>query len=125
MTLSGNNTFGGKLYVNSGITTLVGANTGMRDATVTPGAFLTLQNATTLPAAIKLNLLYDGQNYGKVTNSFANVVVQSLTLNAIQQPPGTYGATGSGCLYTNNNYFGGTGTLKVLQPAGGTMVYLR
>jgi autotransporter-associated beta strand protein len=124
MLLAGNNSFGGNLYVNAGILTLSGVNGGVSEAIVTPGSFLILQNAGALSAMTKVNLLYDGEEYARVTNSFANVRIKGLTLNGVKQPFGTYGATGSGCRYTNDFYFGGTGTWSVVAPSG-TMVLFR
>jgi len=124
-TLAGNNSFGGNLTVNDGTLLLSGANSDLAAATVTPGATLQPAHAAALPATAALRLLFDGEEYGKLNNPYANLTVQELTLDGVIQASGTYGATGSGCQYTNNNYFAGTGTLKVVPPPSGTVVIFR
>lgn len=123
-TLSGNNTFGGKLHVNSGTLTLSGANSGMSDAIVAPGALLKADHANALPPTVRVSLLFDGEEYGKIDNAYANLAVRELKLDGVKQTPGTYGATGSGADFTDDNYFAGSGTVKVTPP-GGTTIILR
>jgi hypothetical protein len=124
-TLAGNNDFSGELTVNADTLTLSGVNTGIREAVVTPGSQLSLQNAGALPGTLTLKLLFDGEEYGKLNNPYANVVVQTLVLDGVKQLTGTYGATGSGCQSTNNNYFAGTGMLLVPEQPSGTLIMLK
>jgi hypothetical protein len=119
--LAGSNSFGGALTVNDGTLTLSGANGGVGAVTVTPGATLQLGTAQALPASARVNLLYDGEEYGKVNNPYANLVVKELSLDGAKQPPGTYGATGSGAEFTDDNYFAGAGTL-IVEPPSGTLI---
>jgi autotransporter-associated beta strand protein len=62
-----------------------------------------------------------GANYGMIylTNG-VNEVVGGLYFNGTPQRAGTWGATGSGCLYTNNSYFRGGGRLTVTGAGSGS-----
>lgn len=113
MALSGNNTFSGDLYVNEGAVTLGGANIGLHAAQVAPGATVSLGAVDALPAAATVHLLFDGEEYGKATNSVGTVKVYALTLAGVDQPEGTYGSTSSSATYKNDDYFSGTGMLEV------------
>lgn len=121
-TLAGDNSFGGDLTVNSGTLTLSGANSSIDEAAVTPGATLQLGNAGALPAMAAVNLLYDGEEYGKLNNPYANLTVRELSLDGAKQAPGTYGASGSGAEFTDDNYFAGAGTLLIITPPSGTVI---
>ncbi len=93
LTLTGNNTYSGPTHVLGGVLSLGSTNSlGSLPVDITNGA--------------AMNLNYTGQ-----------IQVTGLSLNGVDQPIGTYGATGSGATYINNTYFTGTGVLNVV-PVG-------
>ena len=115
ITLSGNNTFGGDLYVSAGTLTLSAANVAVDEVQVASGAILSLGSVSALPASATVHLLYDGEEYGKIDNSVGTVTVYDLTLDGVAQGEGTYGAVGTGADVESDDYFSGTGLLEVDQ----------
>lgn len=101
---------------------------GAGDVSITPageGAELLLENSSAIPdtAALRLNTV--GGVPGKVRLSFSagqEERVAALWINGVAQPPGTYGATGSGATTILPDHFLGTGRLRVI-PAGWPVSY--
>jgi autotransporter-associated beta strand protein len=125
-TLLATNTYTGGTTVSGGSVALSGAN-----ATLGTGNVSVLNTATTLNITTgvsnavadtaTLSLAGGGTagtaDAGYITlGSGVNETVASLVLNGISQPGGTYGATGSGAQFINDEYFSGPGVVIVTAP---------
>jgi len=85
--LDGTNTYTGDTIVNSGIVEVSG---------------------TSIADTGKLAI-----NGGGVVSVFSNEDVQSLYINGVAQPTGTYGASGSGATHIDDTHFTGSGYVNV------------
>jgi autotransporter-associated beta strand protein len=116
---TGANLYSGGTTVASGTLRVSGSGTtGSGDVQVNSGATLDLLTSTAIAddAALKLSLA--GDTGFAVVNLGPGVIetVAALYLKDVLQPLGTYGATGSGAQYINDDYFKGSGVLSVPEP---------
>ena len=114
--LSGANTYSGSTIVSNGTLAIVGAGSiaSSTNIIVASGAQLTLENTgNVLSNSADVYLKSSGVTYGKIylTNG-VNERIGHLFLNGVAQAGGTWGATDSGCRYTNDNFFAGEGVLS-------------
>jgi hypothetical protein len=104
VTLSGNNTYQGKTYIGSSISTVAGT--------------LVIANTSSLPSAT--DVIFHSSTAGKLQLN-ADASCNKLLYGATAQASGTYGSTSSSASNQNNTYFSGTGALTVIsnEPFGG------
>ena len=123
LTLAASNTYSGPTTWSAGVLD-IGTNGAIvsTQLTVIAGAQLTLETSSGLPDNCVANLQSSGGNFGKVylTNG-VNETVGQLQFDGSAQFPGTWGATGSGAAYINDNFFAGPGMLTVLSGFAGTV----
>jgi fibronectin-binding autotransporter adhesin len=118
------NTYTGGTTVNAGTLEVSSAGTfGTGDVNVTVngatfGTLSIVSGANRIGDSATLSLQRSGSVYGKVVlGAGVAEVVGNLFLGGVLQPSGSYGATGSGAQYIDDNYFSGTGVLYVPEPA--------
>jgi len=115
------NTYTGSTTVSAGGLQLSSTNClqASTNITVSGGAVLCLSTNNCLSTNAVINL---NGSYGMmILSNNAEQVVSMLETNGVALAAGTWGAAGSGCQYTNSNYFvgGGIGVLRVMHgPAG-------
>lgn len=123
-----NNSFLGGVFVNEG-SLIAGGNKslGTGDVTLAAGTMLTLNATVTNAISNTATLTLNGANDATAaklnllaTTGVLQETIGSLVLNGVQQPAGTYGATGSGAMNINDNYFSGGGILTVAVPEPST-----
>ncbi len=117
LTYSGGTDINGGSVIIAGLGTFTGGigSLGSGDVSIASGATLLLSNARAIDNAAKLTLATGG----RLDLGFAygtEEAVGSLVLNGVTQANGTYGATGSGAEFINDNFFSGTGLLRVGTP---------
>jgi len=115
--LSGsNNAFSGATSLDAGttrVTRVSGLSTG--NVSVASGATLDIRTNDIFGAAARLSLAESGGVYARVSLAAGTSnTVAELDFNGLAQSPGTWGASGSGALHTDDNYFSGTGLLNVI-----------
>lgn len=130
--LNGNNSYQGGTFVNGG-TILVSASSATLgtgnvtvDNTASPSSIakLTIQTGVLNAIADTATLTLAGggiagadQGYAELGNGI-NEVVSGLVLGGIMQGLGTYGSSGSGAIFMNDEYFAGAGIVTVIpEPA--------
>ncbi len=89
------------------------------EVTLDPGAILLLDHNQALSDAATVRLASGGGSWGQVNLNFSYGVqetVAALELDGIPQPEGTYGASGSGAENVDDQFFAGTGLLRVGSP---------
>ena len=89
---------------------------GEGDVVVTPGTLLLLENPNAIPDTATVILTSSGPNFGKIDLGFAagdEERVDALVINGVSQAIGTYGTTESGAENVNNDFFIGSGILRV------------
>ena len=113
---SGANTYeGGTTIAGGKLTVLSSGKLGSGPVTVSAGATLDLDNGAAISDAAALTLNVGTSTFGIV--DLASGVTESvgtLAINGSLQYAGTYGATGSGAKFIDDNHFVGTGMLVVL-----------
>lgn len=120
LALTGANLYSGGTVVTGGTLSVESSGSlGTGSVTVFPGATLTLKNSESLANNATVNLLKTGTSYGKVNlatgvvEQVGSVVYEGTTYNT---PGMSFGSVGSGSTLENNNYFLGTGKLKITAP---------
>jgi autotransporter-associated beta strand protein len=129
--ISRNNTYTGGTLVAGGQLQVTGAlaKLGTGDVTVDNASSplsiarlaLALDTTDAIDDAATLILAGGGapgvadQNYASLGDGI-NEIVGGLILGGVAQPDGTYGATGSGATFINDEYFTGTGIISVAVP---------
>lgn len=112
--LSTNNTYTGGTAVSNGVLEIAASGTigGSRRLTVAPGAVLRV--ASGAGQVLSTNAVVSLQAGGTMAlNATGAQQAQVLFLNGGMQPPGTYGATGSGATNIRDDYFSGSGVLEL------------
>ena len=131
LVLTNGNTLSGPVIISNGTVKLLYAGIlgTSSNIDVHPGAQLLIcTTSNTIADNAVINLRFSG-SYGTMflTNGI-NETIGALCFDYIGQSAGTWGATGSGCEHTNDNYFAGAGIVTVLngpnvsvmnQPASG------
>ena len=114
--INSTNSYAGGTRVTSGRLRVYESGTlGTGPVTVSAGTTLDLDNATAISDTAALTLNVGTNTYGVVDlSSGVTESVGTLTINGNLQYSGTYGATGSGAIFINDNHFVGTGKLLVL-----------
>ena len=120
LAFSGINTYSGNTVVTGGTLSVESSGSlGTGSVIVSPGATLALKNSESLANNATVNLLKAGASYGKVNlatgvvERVGSVVYEGTTYNT---PGMSFGSVGSGSTLENNNYFVGTGKLKITAP---------
>jgi fibronectin-binding autotransporter adhesin len=138
LTLRGTNSYLGGTTINGGRVLLSGpgATLGLGSVEVTSafsGAAARLTIETGVLDAIANTatlLLAGGSSLGVADDGFVelqsgvNEIVGALSLAGILQPAGTYGAFGSGAMFTNDEFFSGPGMVTVVPEPGTSAVLL-
>ena len=122
LTLSGTNTNYGSFIVSNG-TLVVSGTLGVNctNVVVTSTGTLILSNSVTIANSAALSIANGGA--AKVNLAAGvNEAVGWLFLGGSRKNLGTYGATGSGAYYIDNEHFSGTGILTVLHDRSGTLM---
>ena len=116
MRISAANSYEGGTVVASGRLLVYSSGTlGTGPVTVSAGTTLDLDTATAVSDAAAVTLATGTGTYGRIDlASGITETVGTLTINDKLQYNGTYGATGSGAMFIDDNYFVGTGKLLVL-----------
>jgi len=119
--LSGAMSYTGGCVISNG--TLAVSSTGsLGEGTITivptssADSILLLENPNAIPDSATLALTSSGAYAGRVHLSYPSSEVealQSLVLDGVDQPAGSYGATGSGAQYVSDVFFSGSGMLLV------------
>ena len=114
--ISAANSYEGGTVVASGRLLVYSSGTlGTGPVTVSAGTTLDLDTATAVSDAAAVTLATGTGTYGRIDlASGITETVGTLTINDKLQYSGTYGATGSGAMFIDDNYFVGTGKLLVL-----------
>jgi len=109
--------------------TLYGAQLGKNDISVEAGAKLAIASEQPFRTSIDLKLgARDWLGaYGKVDLAPAETTVKRCSVNGTYLTRGTWGATGSGAKFIDDNHFSGPGVLKVRRDGNpdGLMLILR
>ena len=113
-------TLSGGVFVNAGTLELgaqeYAANIGANDVTVLPGATLTIVSEQ--PFSRKATVGIGDQTtlgiHGRIVCGPAQTVCRKLVVDGTTLARGTYGATGSGATFIDDDHFSGTGVLRAL-----------
>ena len=121
LNLTGTNTTYGSVIVSNG-TLVVSGTLGVNctNVVVTFGT-LTLSNSVTIANSAALSIA-NGGNAKVNLASGVNEAVGWLFLGNSRKSLGTYGATGSGAYFIDNEHFSGSGILTVLHDKSGTLM---
>lgn len=128
LTNPGNSYSGGTLVSQYGYLDVKNGGTlGTSKVTVAPGALLKLEHGTAIDNAATLELQIDVGRTGRV--DLADGVVENVGRISLGGIPYTqqgmsFGSTSSGAQYQDDNYFTGSGIVRI-QPAPGTVVAVR
>jgi autotransporter-associated beta strand protein len=122
--LTGTNVNSGAYIVSNGTLTVSATGTfGANSAFVSvAGGTLTLSNSVVIADSATLRIADGGG--AKVNLAGVSETVGYLLFGDNEKQAGTYGASGSGATFINDEHFLGTGTLNVLHGYGGTMILL-
>lgn len=128
LTHAANSYAGGTLVSSNGYLVVKPQGTlGTGNVTVAAGALLALEHGTAVDDNAMLELqVIPGVSTGKVdvvAGAVEDVGRISLGGTVHTQRGMTFGSTSSGAAYQDNNYFGGTGVVRI-QPAKGTLVQI-
>jgi autotransporter-associated beta strand protein len=114
LTVAGTNSYSGGTTVSTGEVIATGT-LGVGNVTVADEAILDLRGSSLISDGATLVL-----DTGAVAQlNFSGIeTVGNLSLGGVLQAVGTYGATGSGALFTDDTFFSGTGVISVPEPTG-------
>lgn len=115
LALAGANVYTGTTTVAGGTLDLgATASLSSRLVQVQFGATLVVRNVDALPAVPTLYVSQAG-GFGRVDlSAVTGLTVNTFVVDGLTQAAGTWGATGSGATFTNDNIFTGAGILSVL-----------
>jgi len=125
LTLTGTNTTSGAVTVLGGTLTVGAAGTlGTGTNVAVEAGTLALQTSGGIADDATVRIA-DGGGAKVELAAGVNETVAHLCFGEKSKPAGTYGATGSGADFVNDEHFSGSGVLTVMRGSGGTLIQVR